>query len=110
MIPHNTILVSFDTVNMYPSIDNGRGIATVRNTLKTRANKTPLTDCIIEGLEICLKCNNSRFSSKNLLQLNGTATYTTPNSCSNADFAVFNIDKTVLQAKRNTYQDMRYFG
>ena len=52
MIPHNTILVSFDTVNMYPSIDNGRGIATVRNTLKTRANKTPLTDCIIEGLEL----------------------------------------------------------
>ena len=109
MIPHNTILVSFDTVNMYPSIDNGRGIATVRNTLKTRANKTPLSDCIIEGLEICLKCNNSRFSSKNLLQLNRTATYT-PNSCSNADFAVFNIDKNVLQTKRNTYQEMRYFG
>ena len=68
-----------------------------------------MTDCIIEGLEICLKCNNSRFGSQNLLQLNGTATGA-PNSCSYADLAVFNIDKNVLQAKRNTYEKMRYSG
>ena len=30
--------------------------------------------------------------------------------CSYADLAVFNIDKNVLQAKRNTYQELRYFG
>ena len=59
---------------MYPSIDNDRGIATVRNALETRAYKSPSTDCLIEGSEICLKCNNSRFGSQNLLQLNGTAT------------------------------------
>ena len=68
-----------------------------------------MTDCIIKGLEICLKCNNSRFGSQNLLQLNGTATGA-PNSCSYADLAVFNIDKNVLQAKRNTYEKMRYSG
>ena len=73
-IPDNIILVSFDIVNMYPSIDNDRGIATVRNALETRAYKSPSTDCLIEGSEICLKCNNSRFGSQNLLQLNGTAT------------------------------------
>ena len=95
MIPYNTILVSFDIVNMYPSIDNDRGIAAVRNALETRVNKSPSTDCIIEGLEICLKCNNSRF----LLQLNITATGA-PKSCSYADLAVFNIDKNVLQAKK----------
>ena len=94
---------------MYPSIDNDRGIAAVRNALETRAYKSPSTDCIIEGLEICLKCNNSRFGSQNLLQLNGTATGA-PNSCSYADLAVFDIDKIVLQAKRNTFQEMRYFG
>ena len=33
-----------------------------------------------------------------------------PNSCSYADLAVFDIDKIVLQAKRNTFQEMRYFG
>ena len=109
IIPDNTILVSFDIVNMYPIIDNDRGTAIVRNALETRANMSPSTDCILEGLEICLKCNNSRFSSQNLLQLNGTATGA-PNSCSYADLVVFNIDKNVLQAKRNTYQEMRYFG
>ena len=55
-IPGNTILVSFDIVNMYPSINN----TAVRNALETRANKSPSTYSIIEGLEICLKCNNSR--------------------------------------------------
>ena len=74
MIPDNSILVSFNVVNMYPSINNDRGIAAVRNALETRANKTPMTDFIREGPEICLKCNNSRFGSQNLLQLNGTAT------------------------------------
>ena len=44
---------------MYPSIDNDRGIATIRNALETRAHKTQSTDCIVEDLEICLKCNNS---------------------------------------------------
>ena len=56
-----------------------------------------------------MKCNNSKFGSQNLLQLNGTTTGA-PNSCSYADLAVFDIDKNVLQAKRNTYQEIRYFG
>ena len=56
-----------------------------------------------------MKCNNSRFGSQNPLQLNGTA-IGAPNSCSYADLAVFDIDENVLQAKRNTLQEMRYFG
>ena len=56
-----------------------------------------------------MKCNNSRFGSQNLLQLNGTETGA-PNSCSYADLAVFDTDKSVLQPKRNTFQEMRYFG
>ena len=59
---------------MYPSINNDRGTAALRNALETRASKSPSTDCIIEGIEISLKCNNSRFGSQNLLQINGTAT------------------------------------
>ena len=94
---------------MYACIDNDRGIAAVGNVLEIRANKSPSTDCIIEGLEICLRCSNSRFGSQNLLQLNGTTTGA-PNSCSYADLAVFDVDKNVLQAKRNTYQEMRDFG
>ena len=58
-----------------------------------------------------MKCNNSRFGSQNLLQLNVTAAGA-PNSCSYADVAVFNIDidSNVLQVKRKTYQERRYFG
>ena len=78
-----------------------RGIAAVRNALETRANKTALTDCILVVLEICLKCKSSTFGPQNILQLNGTTT-STQNSCLYADLAVFNIDKNILQAKRNT--------
>ena len=56
-----------------------------------------------------MKCNNPRFGSQNLLQLNGAA-IGAPDSWSNADLAVFDIDLNVLQAKRNTFQEMRYFG
>ena len=63
IISDNAVLVSFDIVNMYLNIDNDRVIAAVWNALETRANKSPPTDSIIEDLEICLKCNNSRFGS-----------------------------------------------
>ena len=33
-----------------------------------------------------------------------------PNSCSHADLAAFDIDKNILPVKRNTFQEMRYFG
>ena len=46
-IPDNTILVSFDIVNIHPSIDNDRDIAAVRNALEARVYKSPSTDCII---------------------------------------------------------------
>ena len=91
MIPDNTALVSFDTVTMYPSIDNDRGMAAVWNALETRANKFA-----------------ERYGLQNLLQSNKTATGP-PNSCSYDDLAVFNIDKNLLKTKRNTYQEVRYF-
>ena len=49
---------------MYPSMDNDRGIAAVRNALETRTNKSPSTDCIITGLKICLKYNNQIWFAK----------------------------------------------
>ena len=47
MIPDTTILVSFDIVNMYLSIDNDKGIAAARNALETRQNKSQSSDCLI---------------------------------------------------------------
>jgi len=40
-IPDNTILVSFDVVNMFPSIDNTNGIKAVTTALESRIIKKP---------------------------------------------------------------------
>ena len=69
----NAILVSFDIVNMFPSIDNNMGIASVRKYLDERECKDLPTDCVIEALELCLSCNNSVFNNTNYLQTDGTA-------------------------------------
>ena len=71
--PPNTKLVTFDSHNMYLSFDNKRAVD-FRNLLNSRTTLKPSTDCVIEALEICLICNNSKFAKQNLLQSNGTAT------------------------------------
>ena len=71
----NEVLISFDLMNMYPSINNNKRIDAVRNYLKRSANKTPLNYYIIEDLQVCLKYYNSRFCLQNLLQVNGIDIY-----------------------------------
>ena len=51
-IPDHGILVSFDIVNMFPSIANTRGVAAVRSDLNSRTNLSPSTKYILEALEI----------------------------------------------------------
>ena len=102
------MLVSFDIVNMFPSIDNVKGMKAVRSALDSRSELKPSTDCIMEGLEICLYNNNSIFAGENLLQTNGTATGA-PNSCSYADLAVYPIDRAVFNAINSNYTELLYF-
>ena len=108
-LPDVVILVSFDIVNMFPSIDNKKGIDAVRSALISRELLEPSTECIIEGLEICLFNNNSTFAGDHLLQINRTATGD-PNSFSYADLAVYPIDQEVFRAIQSTYQELMYFG
>ena len=58
---------------MFPSIDNKMGINSVIKFLDERACKDPLTQCVIESLEICLNSNNSVFNNTNYIQTVGTA-------------------------------------
>ena len=81
-LPNDTILVSFDIVNMFPNIDNIKSIEALKLTLLNRLSQKPSTECIIVGLEICLYNNNSKFD--HLLQTNRTATGA-ENSCSYSD-------------------------
>ena len=108
-IPENAILVSFDIVNMFPSIDNEMGINAVRKSLQKRNTKYPSTECLIEALSICLTHNNSTFDGKHLLQTNGTA-MGAANSCSYSDLAIEPIDSAVTNAMSNNFKELLYFG
>ena len=72
-LPENSILVSFDVVNMFPSIDNESGIKAVKKILNDREWKKPPTECILEASRLCLEWNNSVFKDKNFIQTDGTS-------------------------------------
>ena len=46
-------------LSSFPSIDNESGLQAVKNALEAGEEQSPPTLCIIEALELCLKCNNS---------------------------------------------------
>ena len=104
-LPDNVSLVSFDIVNMFPSISNEHGVRTVQKALQRRSKKHPSTQCIIEALKITLTCNNSKFNGRHLLQTDGTA-MGAPNSCSYADLATAPIDDQVYEAQKSTFPEI----
>ena len=61
-LPPNTKLVAFNIHNMYASIDDKRGVEVIRNLLNSRTTLKPSTDCVIEDLEICSTCSNSKLA------------------------------------------------
>ena len=62
--PNKIIVVSFDIINMFPNIDNERGMGAVPSLLDSRSSKNLSIECIMEVLEICLLNNDSRFTNK----------------------------------------------
>ena len=46
--PDEIILVSFDIVNIFPSIDNAKGMDAVRLALTTRDSNKPSTEFVLE--------------------------------------------------------------
>ena len=107
-IPENAVLVSLDIENMYPSIDNERGMETIRKRLDREENFPLPTEHIIEALEIILTSNNSKFNSKNYLQKNGTATGS-KNSCSYSDLALEPIDEEIFKAMTTIYKEIHTY-
>ena len=53
ILTEGCILVSYDIVNMFPSIDNQSGLQALKNALEARQEQSPPTDCIIEALNLC---------------------------------------------------------
>jgi hypothetical protein len=108
-LPEGAILVSFDVVNMFPNIDNERGLQTLRKAYNKRTTRKPSTECLIEALKICLYNNNSTFNNTNLLQTNGTATGA-PNSCSYSDLALQPIDDAIFAEIAANFAECLFFG
>ena len=90
--PLNSILVSFDVINMFPNIDNNIGFSSVKKYLDLRSQNIPPTNCFLEALELCHTWNNSFFNYENYLQIYGTAQgpYT---SCHYVEIAMEDFDK-----------------
>ena len=91
----NCLLVSLDVVNMFPSNENKMGTESVKNILLKRGDSIPPAECIIEGLELCLNCNNSFFNNNQNLQIDGTA-QDRHMSCSYSDITKHSYDRKAL--------------
>ena len=92
-LPENSVLLSFDVKNMFPSTDNETGMKAVKKVLHGRESKNPTIEYILEPLRICLECNNSVFNNKNFIQTDGTA-QGSHMSCSYSDTAMAHFDNT----------------
>ena len=76
---------------MFPNIDNKSGLPSVKEALTDSNFDVDSTQCIVDALEICLTCNNSKFNHQHFLQTDGTAQG--PHmSCSYADIAMAKYD------------------
>ena len=50
---------------MFPNIDNKSGLLSVKEALFNSNFNVDSTQCIVDALEICLTCNNSKFNQFN---------------------------------------------
>ena len=93
--PADTLLVSWNVISMYPSIDNKVGLAACKEALNGREHTFLSTECLLEAIKITLECNNSIFNKKHYHQNRGTA-MGPHNACSYADLAMTTIDRRIL--------------
>ena len=94
ILAHNHIIVSFVVFNMFANIDNKSGLKSVKDVFLDNNFDLDPTQCIVNALEICLTCINSKVNHQNLLQKDCTAK--APHmSCSYADITMAKYDSLV---------------
>ena len=89
-------LVSFDIINVFPSINHVSWLKAVKSILDARQDQFPPTSCIIEALKLYLECNNSIFNNKHFLLSDGTA-HGPHMSYSYSDIAIQYFDVKALE-------------
>ena len=100
--PAGALLVSWDVVSTYPSIDNKVGLAACKEALDNRDKLSPSTECLLEAIKITLECNNSTFNNNHYRQNRGTA-MGPHNACSYADLALTTVDRKILDINNRPY-------
>ena len=70
-LPLDSILVSFDLINIFPNIDNNLRSSSVKNY--SYSTNIPPTNCSLAAPELRFTCNNPIFNNENYLQIYGTA-------------------------------------
>ena len=106
ILTEDSVLVSFDIVNTFPSINNDSGLKAVSEILENRETNFSLYNCILEALKLCLGCKNSVFNEKFYLQEDGTSMG--PHMpCSYSDNAMYNF---VLKILSYTAKVLRWKG
>ena len=95
VLTEDCIFVSFDTMKMFPSLNNQSGLRAVENTLEVRQQQFQPTNCITEALKLCLESKNSVFNKKCFRQTDGNAQgpYI---SCSYSDIVIESFYEKVL--------------
>ena len=93
--PAGSLLVSWDVISMYSSIDNKVGLGACKAALDHREKLSPSTDGLLEAIMITLECNYSIFNNKHYRQNRGMA-MGPHNACNYADLAMTIIDHKIL--------------
>ena len=56
ILTEDSVLVSFDIANMFPSIHNVLGLEAVSQILENRETNFSPAECVLEVLKLCLEC------------------------------------------------------
>ena len=90
--------VTFDIVNMFPSISKDIGLPACREFLDKRTTKLFSTDCVIDAIEITLDNNLTMFNGNMYVQTSGTAMGPN-NACQYADVSLSPLDNKIYNCE-----------
>ena len=101
-LPHTAVIATCDVVKLYPSVNNAMGVPAIRKMLNNFPSPyTPLVDCIIEALQICLDCNICKFTTgdgKTHLRIPNRGTAMGPcHACDYVDVFMGELDRKVVE-------------
>ena len=66
--PEGAIVVTIDTVGLYPHIPHNEGVGAIRKILNMRTNQVIPSDDIVNLAELVLRNNNFDFAGTHFLQ------------------------------------------